>query len=103
MTRAFKNTPSMSPEQIVSFVSACDALEEQSVKVTPKSVREVSLFTYSEHRLNVVQLLERCTTKRYTTSCFVITTRVLRSVLGKTIVMLLLCHSSECGCFVCFA
>ena len=35
--------------------------------------------------------------------CFVITTRVLRSVLGKTIVMVLLCHSSECGCFVCFA
>ena len=28
---------------------------------------------------------------------------VLRSVLGKTIVMVLLCHSSECGCFVCFA
>ena len=24
-------------------------------------------------------------------------------VLGKTIVMVLLCHSSECGCFVCFA
>ena len=35
--------------------------------------------------------------------CFVITTRVLRSVLGKTIVMVLLGHSSECGCFVCFA
>ena len=29
--------------------------------------------------------------------------RALRSVLGKTIVMVLLCHSSQCGCFVCFA
>ena len=28
---------------------------------------------------------------------------VERCVLGKTIVMVLLCHSSECGCFVCFA
>ena len=24
-------------------------------------------------------------------------------LLGKTIVMVLLCHSSQCGCFVCFA
>ena len=77
MTRAFVKTPSMSPEQLVSFMSACDELEElqleellfkQDVTVTPKTVRDVSLFAYSEHRLNVVQLLERCTTKRYTTS-----------------------------------
>ena len=34
--------------------------------------------------------------------CFVTTTRALRSVLGKTIVMVLLCHSSECGCFLCY-
>ena len=33
--------------------------------------------------------------------CFVTTTRVLRSVLGNIFVMVLLCHSSECGCFVC--
>ena len=27
----------------------------------------------------------------------------IAKLLGKTIVMVLLCHSSECGCFVCFA
>ena len=35
--------------------------------------------------------------------CFVTTTRVLRSVPGKIFVMVLLCHSSERGCFVCDA
>ena len=28
---------------------------------------------------------------------------LVNRLLGKTIVMVLLCHSSECGCFVCFA
>ena len=32
-----------------------------------------------------------------------LTTTVLRTVLGKTIVMVLLRHSSACGCFVRFA
>ena len=32
---------------------------------------------------------------------FFTTTRALRSVLGNTIVMVLLCHLSECGCLVC--
>ena len=33
--------------------------------------------------------------------CFVTTTSALRSVLGKIFVIVLLCHSSECGFCVC--
>ena len=71
-----------------------------------KSLADVACSTGFVDRgvwLHVVKQFLSCALVRVVALCFVITTRVLRSVLGKTIVMVLLCHSSECGCFVCFA
>ena len=98
--------------------SECRACDEDTSSGQTRNVRRCVLLFERVHRgclwVRCVQVVDcmfvesdlkskwvRCSS--WVALCFVITTRVLRSVLGKTVVMVLLCHSSECGCFVCFS